>query len=343
MKIPTPNHSIGSMIDKHHQQNQERPRPHMGASQLGHDCDRWLWLNFRWAVIEQFEGRILRLFRRGHNEEKTIVSDLRAIGVDIRQTETSQHRVDFGCHVSGSVDGVIMSGVPAAPHKKHVAEFKTHSKKSFDHLVANGVEKSKPMHYVQMQVYMLGMGIDRALYIAVCKDDDRLYEERVRLDPEIAQRYVNRGKSLALEDMLPPPISQDPAWYQCKFCPAYRFCHQNEPISQANCRTCSMAEPKDDSSWYCHKWQDTIPTEAQYNGCDYHLVRPDLVPWQVVTESHKEGTVIYKDEQGKTVKNGYPVDGAFSSKEILANPKACFSGDVFLGDLRDKFDAKVIG
>ena len=75
---------ISALIDAAHEERQEKPRPHLGASMLGHKCDRWLWLSFRWAVVEKFPGRILRLFRRGHNEEQQIISDLRAIGLDVR-------------------------------------------------------------------------------------------------------------------------------------------------------------------------------------------------------------------------------------------------------------------
>jgi hypothetical protein len=67
------------------------------------------------AVVEKFPGRILRLFRRGQDEEAKVVSDLRAIGLNVQKTGDNQSRVDFGCHVSGSMDGVIESGVPDAP------------------------------------------------------------------------------------------------------------------------------------------------------------------------------------------------------------------------------------
>lgn len=233
MKIPEPEHSIQGLIDKHHEAQAEPPRPHMGCSQLGHPCDRWLWLSFRWAVQPQFPGRILRLFRRGQMEEATIVSDLRAIGLDVRGAGKQQARVDFGAHVSGSIDGIIESGVPEAPKKRHIAEFKTHSKKSFDDLVnAGAVASAKPEHFVQMQLYMHGTKIDRALYVAVCKDDDRIYTERVRYEQDVAERYIERGRRIALADRMPEPISTDPSWYQCKFCPAYGIvCHREQGVN----------------------------------------------------------------------------------------------------------------
>jgi hypothetical protein len=71
-------------------------------------------------VQPEFSGRILRLFRRGQNEEATIISDLRAIGLDVRKV-SAQHRVDFGSHVSGSLDAIVDGGVPEAPKSKHIA------------------------------------------------------------------------------------------------------------------------------------------------------------------------------------------------------------------------------
>ena len=165
MRIPEPNNSISALIDKHHERQEQGQRGHLGASLLGHPCDRYLWLSFRWAVIPKFPGRILRLFRRGHMEEATLVSDLRAIGIDLRHTGRDQKRVDFGAHVSGSIDAIAESGVPESPNKRHIVEFKTHSLKSFADLEKHGVQKSKPQHYAQMQVYMAGTGIDRALYV----------------------------------------------------------------------------------------------------------------------------------------------------------------------------------
>ncbi len=341
-KIPESQNTIAALIDRHHESRAEPPRSHMGCSQLGHPCDRYLWLSFRWAVQPTFPGRILRLFRRGHLEEATIVSDLRAIGVDIRNTSAAQARVDLGCHVSGSVDGIIESGVPEAPKKRHIAEFKTHSKKSFDELVKCGVEKAKPMHYVQMQLYMHGTEIDRALYVAVCKDDDRIYTERVRHENDVAEMYIERGRRLALEDRMPPPLSTDPSWYQCRWCDAHQFCHDTLTTKHVNCRTCSHSTATPDSTWRCERHQaDGIPVEFQRQGCDSHVLHPDLVPW-MLQEGRDEWTAVYVID-GKPVGNGEPRQGVFSSRELLANPAACAGGDAFVAEMRARFDGRIVG
>ena len=91
---------IVELIDRYHQEKTDTQRGHMGGSLLGHKCERYLWYMFRWTFAENFPGRIRRLFRRGHDEERTIVSDLRAIGIDIRDVGNNQARVDFGGHIS---------------------------------------------------------------------------------------------------------------------------------------------------------------------------------------------------------------------------------------------------
>ena len=318
-EIPGPLNTLANLIDEAHEARPSRPRGHMGASMLGHHCDRWLWLNFRWAIQEGFPGRILRLFRRGHKEEDWVISDLRAIGVHVYDTQRS---VIFGCHVSGSLDGVVKN-LPTAPKKTAILEIKTHSKKSFDDLVKNGVEKSKFTHFVQMNTYMAGTNINRALYYAVCKDDDRIYTEWLHHSPEVSDKYIARGKMLALAERLPPPVSTDPTWYQCKMCAAHAFCHEKEPVKHANCRTCCHVTPKDDGTFFCEVWKDVIPEDHQHTGCDNHVIHPDLVPWSF--EGSDDGLHVTWDIDGIKVLNG--PDG-YKSREIVANPKACGSSQV---------------
>lgn len=335
MKIPEPINSIASLIDAYHEGKPSRPRGHLGCSLLGHHCDRWIWLSFRWVVFEKFPGRILRLFRRGHKEEDVIISDLRAIGIDIR---SSQRRVDFGFHISGSLDGVIEKGVPEAPKARHVAEFKTHSKKSFDDLVKNGVEKSKPQHWVQMHLYAHGAGIDRILYCAVCKDDDRLYTERVKYDKKVAEEAIIRGKRIAMADRMPEPVSADPSWYQCKFCPAHSFCHKQEPTKRVNCRTCAHSTAMADSTWRCERHDaDNIPEDFQHEGCDDHILHPDMVPWAM--EGSDDGHSVKWKIGDKWIVNGK--DG-YKSREIIANPEVLDDPVVLRTKALFK-DAEVIG
>lgn len=335
--IPEPTITTASLIDAFHERHQEPPRAHLGASLLGHHCERYLWLSFRWVRPERFSGRILRLFRRGHNEEATIIRDLRNVGIDVKTTDGSQDRVDFGNHVSGSMDGMAYSGVHEAPKTPHVLEFKTHSKKSFDDLEKNGLEKSKPQHFAQCNVYMLGANIDRALYVAVCKDDDRYYTERVKLDKEFAQKLVDKGHRIVAEPSLPPPISTDPTWYQCKICSYHEFCHK-QALPVSSCRTCAHSTPMPDSTWRCERHQaDNIPLEFQRKGCNDHAIHPDLVPWKLDENASTEHEPVFIIDD-VAIKNG---TSGYLSTELLSNPQACVSGE--LDYIREKLGARIVG
>lgn len=336
MNIPQPENSIETLIDQFHEQQSEKPRPHMGASTIGHPCDRWLWLSFRWAVQPTFPGRTLRIFRRGKNEEAVILQDLRAIGLDVRRTSERQERVDFGSHVSGSIDAIIDGGVPESPRKTHIAEFKTHSLKSFKDLIDKGVQKSKPMHYDQMQAYMLGTGIDRAIYLAICKDDDRIYTERLKLDRDYAAIRVARAQSIALADRMPEPISADPSWYVCKMCPAHSFCHETKLTQHINCRTCAHSSALPNSTWRCERHDaDDIPVEFQHEGCDDHVLHPDLVPWQR-KEGFNEWIAVYVID-GIDVSNGSPDATIFSSREILEHTALVKDPPALVSEVRKAF------
>jgi hypothetical protein len=277
MKLPGRQHDLAAKMYAGIKESADnKPRPHLGASLIGHNCRRWLWLSFRWCVQEDFEGRILRLFRRGQDEEARIIEDLRNAGVEVIDDQGSQARVEILPHFSGSMDGIALSGVPEAPKKKHILEFKTHSKKSFDDLIKNGVKKSQPKHYAQMQVYMLGSEIDRALYVAICKDDDRIYTERVRFDDETAQKLKLKAEQIIFTDRLPEPLSTRPDWYECKWCAAYQFCHQKDvSLIKKNCRSCEHSSATN-TGFLCHKHNGEIPVEYQYSGCGDYEINKDL-------------------------------------------------------------------
>jgi hypothetical protein len=323
-----------NLINQHHESQQENSRGHLGCSMIGHSCDRYLWLNFRWAVISKHDGRLLRLFRRGHLEEAQVLKDLRSIGVDVRGTQT---KVDFGKHLSGSLDGIIINGLPESPNKKHVLEIKTFSKKTFEDLVKNGVQKSKPLHYAQMQVYMLGTKLDRAFYYAVCKDNDEIYTERLKLDKAFAEKMIAKGHRITMAEGLPEPISHDPSWYECKWCDAHDFCHGSKAIKESNCRTCAHSTANEDSTWTCTKWESNIPLEAQREGCDWHVIHPELVPYEF-KPAKDEWHAIYIINN-KEVVNG---NDGFKSSEILANPSECADPSDFTKELRETMGAKIV-
>lgn len=265
------------------QQAESGFRAHLGASIIGKNCERALWYDFHWTTKAKHPGRVLRLFETGEREEERMVRNLRSIGVTVlevdpetgRQFQVQEHAGHFG----GSMDGVGL-GIPEAPKTWHVLEFKTHNRKSFRDLSGKGVRESKPQHYAQMQVYMHLTGLDRALYLAVCKDDDDLYAERVIHEPHLAKGLLDKaGRIIAAQTPL-ARISNDPCWYECRLCDHHSLCH-GQGAAEVNCRTC-LHSTAVQSGWHCDLHDKSLDVDEQRTGCSEHLYLPQLVPGEQI-------------------------------------------------------------
>jgi hypothetical protein len=288
-------------------------RDHLGASLIGHKCDRDLWLVFRWALDPKHPGKRLRLFARGEREEAWIVEDLREAGFEVVDRDPStgeQFRIPGPSHVGGSLDGLIR-GVPEAPKSWHVLEVKTHNLKSFDRLVEKGVKASKPEHWTQMQVYMRGLRyqgerVDRALYIAVCKDDDRIYTERVVYEADKATAIVERAERVValveppkrLTPDYPPCVytSQDGTRWPCQF---FELCH-GQRLPQRNCRTCEHARVEPQGAWSCARYGGPLDSNDQRVGCASHSIIQSIVNADVCGVNEETGKTVFQFADGST-------------------------------------------
>jgi hypothetical protein len=279
-QLPENQHTTSAAIVRWYESKPQEHRPHMGASLIGHECERYVWLTWRWVLTPSFKGRILRLFDTGKREESRIVEELRGIGAQVWDTDENgnQWRVS-ACngHFGGSLDGVAR-GLPEAPKSTCVLEFKTHSDKSFNELLKLKVQLAKPQHYDQMQVYMGLMEIDRAMYIAVNKNTDDVYCEWIHFDKD--KFYVLKERARYLIEAPNPPVklSEDPAYYVCKMCSMWAHCHGGL-AAEANCRTCCHASPVENAAWQCQLHNAEITTGMQRQACSQHLMIPSLVPY----------------------------------------------------------------
>ena len=253
-------------------------REHLGASLIGRPCERELWYSFRWCTLVKHEGRLLRLFARGQREEAVFCELLRSAGVEVHEHDENGRQFRFGAiggHFGGSCDAAAV-GFVEAPKTWHVVEMKTHNDKSFKALLSKGVQESKPEHYAQMQVYMLLSGMERAYYMAVNKNDDSLYGERVRFDRKFADSLVEKAERIICSDAPRHRLSEDPSWYQCKFCDHHALCHATAaPLP--NCRTCAHATPARDGTWVCERHHKVLSKDEQLAGCQAHRFIPALL------------------------------------------------------------------
>lgn len=248
-------------------------RRHLGASIIGHECARYLFNAFRWIKAEKVEGRIRRLWDRGHKEEPRMIAWLKMIGFGIEEfdpeeDELTQFRIEGSQgHFGGSLDtlATLPERFGLGPLKL-LTEYKTHNDKWFKELKKQGLLKAQPKHYKQMCSYGRAYGLRYGLYCAVNKNDDELYYEVVELDWDQADDLYRKADYIVFSDTIPPRISDQPTFYKCKMCPQIGVCHLGEP-ADLNCRSCERAKPIANKQWECSRY-GVIPDHIIALGCN---------------------------------------------------------------------------
>ena len=336
--VPASQHSTAEKILRWRGAQPQEHREHLGASLIGHACDRHIWYAFRWAKRPDFDGRLLRLFDRGKREEAVVAEELRAIGVELHTDENGQQincRDESG-HFGGSVDG-IGRGFPEAPKTWAILEVKTHAARSFTDMKKKGVAESKPQHYAQMQSYMGLLGLDRAMYLAVNKDNDELYTEWVHFDEDAFAQMKVRARRIIDAKEPPAKLSEEPTHWQCKLCPYFSLCHE-QAVAEMSCRTCCHASPVASGAWQCELRSALSHTGKQKEGCDDHLFIPTLVPFGEPIDGGDNYIEYQHKETGKTFRNGA---GGYLSKELAKSCAGTVTEPV-VEALRAQFQATVV-
>jgi hypothetical protein len=251
-------------------QYDEGPRSHLGASIIGHPCERYIWFSFRWMYYEVFSGRMQRLFQRGHLEEYRIFQWLQGIGFKTTTVnyDGKQIRILFAeGHGGGSTDGVgILPARYGIFNQPILLEMKTQKDKKFNLLQGKGVKKEKPRHWIQMCIYGRELGLRYALYIAVNKENDDLDVEVLELDWELADAEKLKAETIIDSTFPPRRVSENPSQFICKFCPAVGICHLGAPVMK-NCRSCYHAKAIGNKQWRCERWNAIIPESEIPKGC----------------------------------------------------------------------------
>jgi hypothetical protein len=215
------------------------PRDYLGASRLGHPCERALQFEFAHAPKDEgagFSGQSLRIFAIGHALEDIAIRWLRAAGLNLYTRKSKrQGGEQFGFSVAGGrirghVDGII-AAAPAALGLRTPAlwECKTMNARNWRETVAKGVTVAKPVYAAQIALYQAymeaavpGISAAPALFTALNKDTAELHHELVPFDAGLAQRMSDRAvRILQATDAgeLLPRIATSRDFHECRSCP----------------------------------------------------------------------------------------------------------------------------
>lgn len=329
----------------------ESTRGYLGASIIGHPCERYLWYYFRQCCKSSFSGRMYRLFETGDLAEFRFTKNLRDIKCEVHDTDANGEQFEvlaLGGHFSGHMDGCAL-GVPEAPKTWHVLEFKTNNAKSFRKLEKNGVQKSKPLHYAQMQVYMHLTGMTRALYLASNKDTDDLYSERIRYDKVFADNLMQKAERVIKASSPPERAFNRRDYYECGWCDAQSICwgpvspEPALPVSSLSCRQCCHATPLLGTSDSRAAWECSLLAKSADAPCKCHLCLPGLFSFAKPEgyEKNLEGyeSIVFKNEDGTSWRHGN-ADNCFRSEELMKLPANQLANPI-VGSIKKLFKAEV--
>lgn len=255
-------------LEDAYQEKEIQFRSHLGASLLGRQCKRDIWYSFNWVQEPHFDGRMIRLFNRGHLEEARFMALLRQAGIQIWFKKPDGGQFAFSnCdgHYGGSLD-IVAKGIIGYENIPMLVECKTHSEKSFNKLMQVGVELAKPEHLIQMNQYMGHYSLKYALYFAINKNNDEIYCEIVEFDEEKFKFEVQLANHVVKKRTPPARHTKEKSHYLCKYCEVYDICWKKK-APQKTCRTCDNVELISEGKWRCKLSMVELDKQAQYNAC----------------------------------------------------------------------------
>lgn len=228
---------INFMVDKAINDNAEQPRTYLGCSAIGGTCERAVqadWIAAEHARTgqgnvpqENIPARTRRIFIRGHVLESYIARWVRESGLMlVTEQNGQQFPVSLaGDRLLGHVDGIIFHwrGESESPIPLPALwECKVLAHKWWSELQKKHVRISHPKYYIQVQLYMAGLGLKQCLFTACDADSMELYHELISYDGgEALQKMTERldriERASSMGEWL-PRAGRSPAEVQCKMC-----------------------------------------------------------------------------------------------------------------------------
>lgn len=335
-------------------------RAYLGASSIGHECNRYLWLNFRKAYKDYINYKSAKHFADGHYSEDVVAERIINAGIKLQTIDKETGRQfavsDCGGWFRGHKDGIIEDWalVEGEEGEDYVWEHKCSGKlstmlKYIAEDETTALKRWNEIYYEQAQTYMHHSGIHKHLTTvspegsrdgkngeAIC---ETLY------DPEVYAAIKVKAENIITSDRMPDGICGTPTFFKAKFCSAKDVCFGHY-IAEPNCNNCAHVtfhidgDRKAHCSLYDNYFQQVEHMQSHYK-C--HRFNPDLIQgYDVIANTDNE--ITYRNDCGQSFVNG-DKDGAFNSME-LHNMSTTSQGIIYddvIQTLKSGFGAVISG
>jgi hypothetical protein len=324
-------------------QQLEPSRNYLGASEIGNDCERYLFYSFRNACKRKISAKGIKAIEDGYLQEDVTIARLRALPfIELVNTDGTfdkdgkPNQIGFEMllgHFRGHCDGMI-KGLLQAPKTWHVFEHKSNDKK-FNELKKNIADKGEKdalyhtdsTYYAQAQIYMHAFELERH-YLVSCLPGGRDHVScRTEYKRSYAEMLIEKAKNIIFENWtIPAKTSNKREFFKCGWCQFKGICHDGD-FPDVHCKTCRYRECVDGGKSMCLATDTIIEDSLLNSGCDKHIYNPALLAAKLI--EHQEDGCLYQVE-GKdfffanTNLTGFPdvkgrVDAIFTSKELREN------------------------
>lgn len=186
------------------------------ASELGHDCIRYLVLNrTRWQEKKLHDVSLQLIFDEGNLHEAAVMRDIENAGYIIVEQQRPFDWPEY--NITGHVDGKIL--MPELPTGKIPLEIKSCSPFIFPHIYdMNSLINSKfpwmRKYPAQITLYLLMDNEEQGLIIFKNKTSGELKEVLINLDYDLGERLLQKAEAVnkhVAEKTLPNCIPYDEA------------------------------------------------------------------------------------------------------------------------------------
>lgn len=233
--------AMNEMIDKGFCEIKEEPRNYLGCSLLGAECERYI----QYEAIQAFypesrkefsyetPARVQRIFERGHVFEDMAAKWLINAGFCLETLDKRtgrQFEVEY-CQgtVKGHCDGILthyfskenILPLPA------LWECKAVGSKWFKEVLKKKTKSVYPKYYAQCQLYMHGIGLERAMMSYINADTMELHFELISYEEKEAASLIERTKRILAyteRGEYVPKGSVSSSHMLCKFCEYSKYC-----------------------------------------------------------------------------------------------------------------------
>lgn len=209
--------------------NLQERRPYVGASAIGHACERSIQFEYAGAPRETaFKPETLRKFDLGHMGEELARAWFGDAGFVLTQRNQRTGELfafsQLDGRFKGHPDGVFIGG-PEIPGVGYPCLWETKSvgAKTYREIARDGLKKARPGYYAQVAIYQAYLDIAEhpAIFTVNNLDSGEQLHLLIPFDAEEAQRMTDRAVRIVQAtdagELLPRPF-KDKSYFECKFC-----------------------------------------------------------------------------------------------------------------------------